>query len=128
MDPIAIKLPDGKVIHSTHIANLDILDIPLLPDKMTECHNVPGGLAHSSLISTRKLCDAGCRVLFDGKLLQSILQRSPYIALRQGSVLRNMEATWSLPILNGRILAKKLTKRLFCSCTDLQPSPVIFHL
>ena len=33
---------------------------------MTEAHIVPG-LAHASLISTRKFCDAGCKVVFDEK-------------------------------------------------------------
>ena len=31
---------------------------------MTNCHIVPG-LAHSSLMSTRKFCNAGCKVVFD---------------------------------------------------------------
>ena len=31
---------------------------------MTEVHIVPG-LAHALLISTRKFCDAGCKVMFD---------------------------------------------------------------
>ena len=31
---------------------------------MTEAHIVPC-LAHASLISTRKFCDAGCKVMFD---------------------------------------------------------------
>ena len=31
---------------------------------MTEAHVVPG-LAHSSLISTKKFCEAGCVVVFD---------------------------------------------------------------
>ena len=31
---------------------------------MTEAHIVPG-LAHASLILTRKFCDAGCKVMFD---------------------------------------------------------------
>ena len=59
--PIAIKLPDGKIIYSTHTCNLNI---PWLPHAVTEGHIFPG-LAHSSLISTRKFCDAGCRVAFD---------------------------------------------------------------
>ena len=59
--PVAIKLPDGTIIYSTHTCNLDI---PWLPDVMTEAHIVPG-LAHSSLISTRKFTDAGCTVVFD---------------------------------------------------------------
>ena len=59
--PIAIKLPDNRIIKSTHTGNLDI---PWLLDTMTACHIVPG-LAFSSLLSTCKLCDAGCKVLFD---------------------------------------------------------------
>ena len=59
--PIAIKLPDGSIIWSTHTCNLDI---PWLPHEMTEAHIVPG-LAHSSLISTKKFCEAGCKVVFD---------------------------------------------------------------
>ena len=60
-NPITITLPNGKVIQSTHTCNLDI---PWLPAEMTEGHIVPG-LAHASLISTRKFCDAGCKVVFD---------------------------------------------------------------
>ena len=35
-----------------------------MPRKMTQAHIVPG-LAHSSLISTKAFCDAGCNVSFD---------------------------------------------------------------
>ena len=59
--PITITLPDGSQVLSSHTCNLDI---PWLPDSMTEAHIVPQ-LAHSSLISTRKFCDAGCQVTFD---------------------------------------------------------------
>ena len=51
-----------KSIKSTHTCNVDI---PWLPNHMTEAHIVPG-LAHASLISTRKFCDAGCKVMFGG--------------------------------------------------------------
>ena len=40
------------------------MDIPWLPHSITEAHIVPG-LSQSSLISTRKFCDAGCKVKFD---------------------------------------------------------------
>jgi hypothetical protein len=60
-NPIAIKLPDGSIIYSTHTGNLDI---PWMPNQMTEAHIVPG-LSHSSLISTKVFCDAGCKVMFD---------------------------------------------------------------
>jgi hypothetical protein len=59
--PVQILLPNGKRIRSTHTCNLDI---PWLPNEMTEAHIVPG-LSHASLISTRKFCDAGCKVSFD---------------------------------------------------------------
>ena len=61
MNPVSITLPDGQRITSTHTCNLDI---PWLPHSITEAHIVPG-LSHSSLISTRNFCDAGCKVEFD---------------------------------------------------------------
>ena len=60
-NPISIVLPDGSTVQSTHTCHLDI---PWLPDNMTEAHIVPQ-LAHSSLISTRKFYEAGCKVVFD---------------------------------------------------------------
>ena len=54
-NPVSITLPDGQRITSTHTFNLDI---PWLPHSITAAHIVPG-LLHSSLISTRKSCDAG---------------------------------------------------------------------
>eukprot|EP00804_Cyclotella_cryptica_P022671 CCRYP_012468-RA/>CCRYP_012468-RA protein AED:0.28 eAED:0.27 QI:0/0/0/1/0/0/4/0/650 len=61
LKPLTIRLPNGKHIVSTHTCNLDL---PWLPHSITEAHIVPG-LSHSSLISTRKFCDVGCRVTFD---------------------------------------------------------------
>ena len=40
------------------------MDIPWLPDVLTESHIVPG-LSHLSLIGTRKFADAEFKVLFD---------------------------------------------------------------
>ena len=59
-NPVSITLPGGQKITSTHTCNLDI---PWLPHSITEAHTVPG-LLHSSLISTRKFCDTGCKVEF----------------------------------------------------------------
>ena len=59
--PLRITLPNDKAIQSTHTCNLDI---PWLPKVMAEAHIVPG-LVHASLISTRKFCDAGSKVIFD---------------------------------------------------------------
>eukprot|EP00804_Cyclotella_cryptica_P000700 CCRYP_000984-RA/>CCRYP_000984-RA protein AED:0.37 eAED:0.21 QI:0/0/0/1/0/0/3/0/1009 len=61
LKPLTIRLPNGKNIVSTHTCNLDL---PWLPHSITEAHIVPG-LSHSSLISTRKFCDAGCQVTLD---------------------------------------------------------------
>ena len=60
-NPISINVPNGKSMTSTHTCNLDI---PWLPNHVTEA-NIVTGLAHASLISTRKVCDAGCKVIFD---------------------------------------------------------------
>ena len=59
--PMAIKLPDGSIMYSTHTCNLDI---PWIPNKMTGARIVPG-LQHSYFISTEKFCEAGCKVIFD---------------------------------------------------------------
>ena len=60
-NPISITIPNGKSTTSTHTCNLDI---PWIPNHLTEAHIVPG-LAHESLISTRKFCEAGYKVIFD---------------------------------------------------------------
>ena len=54
-NPISITIPNGKSMIATHTCKLDI---PWLPNHMTEAHIVPG-LAHASLISTRNCCEAG---------------------------------------------------------------------
>eukprot|EP00804_Cyclotella_cryptica_P016356 CCRYP_009913-RA/>CCRYP_009913-RA protein AED:0.73 eAED:0.68 QI:0/0/0/0.5/1/1/2/0/383 len=61
LKPLTIRLPNGKHIVSIHTCNLDL---PWLPHSITEAHIAPG-LSHSSLIFTRKFCDAGCRVTLD---------------------------------------------------------------
>ena len=60
-NPISITIPNGKSMTSTHTCNLDI---PWMPNHMTEAHIVPG-LAHALLIPTRNFCEAGCKVIFD---------------------------------------------------------------
>ena len=60
--PLIIHLPDGETIKSTHTCKLNL---PWLPEAATAAHIVPG-LAHTSLISIRVLCDAGCEVIYNG--------------------------------------------------------------
>ena len=59
-NPIIITIPNGKSMTSTHTCNLDI---PWLPNHMTEAHIVPG-LEHASLIYTRIFCEAECKLIF----------------------------------------------------------------
>eukprot|EP00804_Cyclotella_cryptica_P011472 CCRYP_016407-RA/>CCRYP_016407-RA protein AED:0.68 eAED:0.37 QI:0/0/0/1/1/1/2/0/374 len=58
--PLNITLPDGEVIQSTHVGNLNL---PGLGNSATLAHVVPG-LTHSSLLSIKQLCDNGCHVIF----------------------------------------------------------------
>ncbi len=58
---LRIQLPDGNYIYSTHQCNLNILG---LPPAMTEAHIVPG-LAQTSLISIKQLCDNSAKVIYD---------------------------------------------------------------
>ena len=60
-NPITITLPSDDTILSTHTCDLDI---SWLTYHVTEAHIVPGS-AHSSLVSTRKFCAVGCKVMFD---------------------------------------------------------------
>jgi len=59
MDPLTINLPNGEIIHSTHICDISI---PVLPMILTG-HIVPG-LSMASLMVIRVLCKAGCKVIF----------------------------------------------------------------
>eukprot|EP00978_Attheya_sp_CCMP212_P008669 scaffold20390_cov59-Attheya_sp.AAC.1 len=59
--PIVINLPDGSQIKSTHTCKIDNPD---LPQEARHAHIVPG-LAHTSLVSIKMLCDAGCTVTYD---------------------------------------------------------------
>ena len=58
---ISILLPDGQRIKSTHECELNI---PHLPQGAKKAHIVPK-LAHTSLVSIKMLCDAGCKVTYD---------------------------------------------------------------
>jgi hypothetical protein len=59
--PIIINLPDGSQIKSTHTCEIDNPD---LPKEARHAHIVPG-LAHTSLVSIKMLCDAGCILTYD---------------------------------------------------------------
>ena len=61
LHPLTINLPDGGTIKSMYTC---LLDMPWLPFKARIAHIVPG-LAHTSLVSTSTLCDAGCKVKYN---------------------------------------------------------------
>ena len=88
---IRITLPDGQIIMFTHTCNLNI---PWLPAFMTKAHIVPG-MAHSSLISIKKFCDEGCKVMYDENEVRVIYKGK--IVLSGGRDART--GLWLLPIV-----------------------------
>jgi hypothetical protein len=58
--PLAIYNPNGSVMYSSHVAELDLPD---LPPAARQVHIVPA-LASHTLISIGQFCDAGCEVTF----------------------------------------------------------------
>jgi hypothetical protein len=57
--PLTINLPDGTMVKSTHICNLEIPGLP----HVLEGHIVPD-LTVASLVGIRILCKLGCTVVF----------------------------------------------------------------
>lgn len=88
--PLQIKLPDGSFIQSTHTCNLNI---PWLPTSVTAAHIVPG-LQHSSLILTRKFCDAGCKVIFEAEECKVYFNDKLVLA----GIKDDMTGLWKVPI------------------------------
>eukprot|EP00804_Cyclotella_cryptica_P001830 CCRYP_018403-RA/>CCRYP_018403-RA protein AED:0.65 eAED:0.23 QI:0/0/0/1/1/1/2/0/799 len=99
--PLNITLPDGEVIQSTHVGNLNL---PGLGDAATLAHVVPG-LAHSSLLSIKQLCDNGCHVIFTKKDCK--VYRKAELMLEG----KRHPATglWVVPTSNHKISAKPNT-------------------
>ncbi len=60
-NPLHVTLPDECKIAST---NTCLLDLPHLPVTAQLAH-IGSDLAHSSLISLKQFCNAGCRVEYD---------------------------------------------------------------
>ena len=88
--PIIITLPDGATLQSTHTCNVDI---PWLRHEATTAHIVPG-LAHASLLSTAKFCDAGYTVSFDATACK--IYDGPTLVLEGGrDTTTNL---WRLPL------------------------------
>ena len=60
-NPLLITLPDGQFLESTHTCEFNA---PWLPASAHQAHIVPG-LAHTSLVSIKLLCEAECKVSYD---------------------------------------------------------------
>ena len=89
-NPLEILLPDGDTIKSTHTCTLNI---PWLPVAARQAHVVPG-LAHTSLVSIKMLCDAGCLVTYDKNECKiSYQNRIVWIGHREPST-----GLWVLPL------------------------------
>jgi hypothetical protein len=58
-DPLTINLPNGEIVHSTHICDISIPGLPMI----LTGHIVPG-LSMASLMGIRVPCKAGCKVIF----------------------------------------------------------------
>jgi hypothetical protein len=58
--PLAVRLPSGDTITSTHTATLNM---PSLPHTARQAHILPG-LAQQSLLSVGQMCDSGCSMTF----------------------------------------------------------------
>ena len=105
--PLLITLPDGEAINSTHTGNLNI---PGLPDKANEAHIVPG-LAHSSLISIKQLCDNGCTVLFTKKHCK-VYHKAELVLVGR---LHPSTGLWIVPT-NDKAIVTKPTEKYETQC------------
>jgi hypothetical protein len=91
---ITVGLPNGAMLQSTTAACQ--LSLPQLPITAREAHILPG-LAHSSLVSIGKLCDAGCEAKFDD---QEVVITKNNIDLLRGQRNR-FTGLWHIPLTNN---------------------------
>ena len=88
--PLRIHLPDGSHLMSTHTATLDCDNIP---EQARHAHIVPG-LHHTSLISIKALCNAGCSVVYDSDECRVYLKgKLVWTGIREPST-----GLWILPL------------------------------
>ncbi len=62
-NPLHITLPDGFTTSSTHTFLLDVPHLAVI----AQISQVEPDLAHSSIISIKQFCDAGCRGEYEAK-------------------------------------------------------------
>ena len=91
--PLTVTLPNGDVVRSSHIAELDL---PQLPRARREAHIVPE-LASHSLVSVVKLCNAGYEVDIKD-ILYEIRNRGEIIVQCSKDVCTGL---WMMPLTNS---------------------------
>jgi len=93
-NPITISLPDGSKVTLTHICDIHIQGLPTV----LTGHIVPG-ITMASLIGTRILCKAGCKVVFDDEKCE--------VFYKNNIILRGYKDPttdlWTLPIFNNEV-------------------------
>eukprot|EP00978_Attheya_sp_CCMP212_P040823 scaffold226719_cov36-Attheya_sp.AAC.1 len=106
--PNVINLPDGSQIRSTHTCELDNPD---LPPEARQAHIVPG-LAHTSLISIKMLCDAKCIVTYDDEACTVYYKNTT--SEQQGRAPRKHQASNAYHMKTKQELIQFLHQCLFC--------------
>jgi hypothetical protein len=82
--PIAVRNPNGSIMHSTHEAELFL---PGLPRAARRCHIIPA-LSTQPLLSIGQLCDAGCTVEFTATCATVFFDGSPILQGHRTPVTR----------------------------------------
>jgi hypothetical protein len=98
-NPLTINLPDGTMVKSTHICDLEIPGLPYV----LEGHIVPD-LTVASLVGKRILCKLGCTVLFTDTACY-VRYQGKVILMRYKDPSTDL---WVLPITPDAINQQKL--------------------
>jgi len=92
VEPIAVQLPNGAHIWSTHTA---ILDIPALPIAARVAHIFPQ-LTSASLISIGLLCDHGCTAVYTNTQVQILDAQQNVVLTGSRSPITKL---WMIPLV-----------------------------
>ena len=94
LDPLTIKLPNGEIIHSTHICDISIPGLPMI----LTGHIVPG-LSMASVMSMHVLCKVGCKVIFTDMTCEVKYQNKVILT----GIKDPTTDLWTLPITSTAI-------------------------